>query len=186
MKQQYKSLLKYSAWLSIIVFVILCLINIDTVMYSFSVYDLYEYAGESISFTIIVMILYEKYLWKYNPLNKTPVLKKYYKGEIFSLYDNSKRNVKLEIKQTLLSLSITLITKESKSHSIIASIDDIYNEKQLTYCYINTPKTDYRPRSEIHYGTAMLCINNSNKLEGSYYTDRETRGSMTFYSMAKK
>ena len=31
-------------------------------------------------FTIIFMVLYEKCLWKFNPFNKTPVLKKHYEG----------------------------------------------------------------------------------------------------------
>ena len=73
-----------------------------------------------------------------------------------------------------------MITDESKSSSITASIDEILNENYLTYCYINTPSSQYRNRSEIHYGTAILCVEDVNNLKGSYYTDRKTRGSIDF------
>lgn len=74
----------------------------------------------------------------------------------------------------------TLATNESKSKSLSASIDDILGEMQLTYCYLNTPKSEYRDRSEIHYGTATLSIANPQILEGQYYTDRKTNGDMLF------
>ena len=97
-------------------------------------------------------------------------------------YDKSERRATLEIRQTLTLIHITLITDESKSRSLSASIDEILGEVQLTYCYLNTPKSEYRERSEIHYGTATLSITGSKTLEGQYYTDRKTRGDMTFIS----
>lgn len=181
MKHQYKSLLKNFAWMAIIIFVILCFINRNVLAPTFPLNKIFEYAGKSISYTIIFMVLYEKCLWKFNPFNKTPVLKKHYEGTFLSSFDNSQRTAKLEIKQTLLSIQIIMITEESKSSSITASIDEILNEKYLTYCYINTPDSQYRNRSEIHYGTAILCVEDVNKLKGSYYTDRKTRGSMDFH-----
>ena len=126
--------------------------------------------------------LYEKSLWRINPFEKTPKLAKRYSGTLKSDYDKSERRVTLEIRQTLTLIHITLITDESKSRSLSASIDEILGEAQLTYCYLNTPKSEYRERSEIHYGTATLSITGSKTLEGQYYTDRKTRGDMTFIS----
>lgn len=84
------------------------------------------------------------------------------------------------VKQTLLSVHITMVSDESKSNSLSASIDEIMGEKKLVYCYLNTPKSEYRERSEIHFGTAMLSLDNPKVLEGQYYTDRETSGDMYF------
>ena len=105
---------------------------------------------------------------------------KRYVGSLKSSYDNIERKAVLEIRQTLMSVHITLTTDESKSNSLSASIDEILGEMQLTYCYLNTPKSEFRHRSEIHYGTAMLSITNPASLDGQYYTDRKTTGDMSF------
>ena len=69
---------------------------------------------------------------------------------------------------------------ESTSNSVTAGIEKVNNEQQLIYTYLNTPKAELQDRSAIHYGTAMLCVDDSKKLTGNYYTSRSTRGSMMF------
>ena len=146
----------------------------------FSLYNIYGYAGEAIAFSAFIMVIYEKWLWKYNPFEKTPVLKKKYRGTLVSTYDGIKRDATLDIKQSLLAVSVIFTTGESKSKSISASIDKIQEEWQLTYCFLNVPQAKVRERSEIHYGTAMLCIENPEEIQGQYYTDRKTIGDMKF------
>ena len=97
-----------------------------------------------------------------------------------STYDWIEREATLEIKQTLLSVNVVFITGESRSKSILSSIEKIEDEWQLTYCYLNVPKAKVRDRSAIHYGTALLCIENPEEIHGQYYTDRKTTGDMTF------
>ncbi len=181
MKDQYTKLINKTVWVVIILFIIRCLVSWGTLIEGFSAYDIYGYAGEAIGVTAIIISCYERWLWKYNPLEDTPVLKKHYKGTIESTYDGIIREANLEIRQTLLSVHVTLVSGESKSKSISSSIDDILGEKQLTYCYLNTPKASFRDRSEIHYGTAILCIDNPNILNGQYFSDRKTTGDMLFY-----
>ena len=90
------------------------------------------------------------------------------------------RTAELIIRQSLLSVHITMVTGESKSKSLSASIGEILGEVQLTYCYLNTPKSEYRNRSEIHYGTAMLSISNPKEIDVQYYTDQRTIWDMCF------
>ena len=156
------------------------IISWKSILEGVSAYDLFGYAGEAISAAVILSGLYEKFLWRLNPFESTPKLAKRYTGKLKSSYDHIERNALLEIKQTLLSVHVTLITDESKSKSLSASIDDILGEMQLTYCYLNTPKSEYRCRSEIHYGTATLSLVNPKVLDGQYYTDRMTNGEMFF------
>ena len=66
------------------------------------------------------------------------------------------------------------------SNSINASIEDIHNEMQLIYFFINEPRAELQERSAIHYGTATLRVNNPDTITGNYYTGRLTRGSMDF------
>jgi hypothetical protein len=75
---------------------------------------------------------------------------------------------------------VVFITGESKSKSISASIDKIQDEWQLTYCYLNVPQANVRDRSAIHYGTALLCVENPEEIQGQYFTDRKTTGDLKF------
>mgnify|MGYP003252898306 FL=1 len=172
--------MKKVIWVTIIAFCLRCLCSGTKIISHFSLYDLYGYIGESIAFSTFLMLIYEKFIWKYNPLEETPILKKKYKGSLISTYDKIEREATLEIKQTLLSVNIIFITDESKSKSILSSIEKIQDEWQLTYCYLNVPKATVRDRSAIHYGTALLCVENPEKIQGQYFTDRKTTGDMIF------
>ncbi|WP_418418279.1 hypothetical protein [Blautia sp.] len=59
-------------------------------------------------------------------------------------------------------------------------METINSEKQLIYTYLNTPRAELQNRSSIHYGTAMLRIDNPERITGNYYTSRLSRGSMDF------
>ena len=180
MKEQLSRFVSKSIWVAIILFAIRCAISWKDLAENASLYNLYGFAGEAIGMTAILMAAYERFLWQFIPFEDVPVLRKVYTGTIKSSYDNLERKATLRIKQSLLSVHVTLITQESRSQSLSASIDEILGEKQLTYCYLNTPKSKVRHRNEVHYGTAMLCVENPNRLTGRYYTDRKTIGDMEF------
>ena len=99
-------------------------------------------------------------------------------------------SAKLTIKQTLFKISCILETKESSSCSLIANfVIDLDNQKsQLVYTYQNDPKQTIQDRSRIHYGTAILEIQEAKKailLKGNYWTSRNTGGYMAFSSRQK-
>ena len=180
MSEQFKKFTKKYIWVVIILFSLRCLFSGENLIHNFSVYDIFCYAGEALGIATFTMAFYERILWKYDCFNDTPVLYKKYSGTFISSYDNIERDCSLEIKQTLLTIKIIFITDESKSKSISASIDNIYGEKILTYCYLNTPNAMVRNRSQMHNGTSMLCVDEPRKLKGQYYTDRKTTGDMKF------
>lgn len=180
MTENYNKFTSKSIWFTIAMFCLRCFFSGNEIITNFSLYDLYGYAGEAIAFSAAVMLAYEKFLWRYNPFEKTPVLKKKYKGTLLSTYDGVERETILEVKQTLLSINVVLITGESRSRSISSSIEKIQDEWQLTYCYLNVPNANVRNRSTIHYGTALLCIENPEEIQGQYFTDRKTTGDMKF------
>lgn len=180
MSNQQKKLINICVWCAVALFTVRCLLSWKSILKGVSVYDLYGYAGEAIGIAVLLAGIYEKVLWRINPFESTPKLLKQYTGTFKSSYDQVERGASLEIRQTLLSVHVTLISDESKSKSLSASIDEILGEVQLTYCYLNTPKSEYRDRSEIHYGTATLSISNPKEIDGQYYTDRKTIGDMHF------
>lgn len=129
MNEQLKKFINKYIWLGIILFSIRCCISRKSLFNSFSLYDLFGYAGEAIGVATFLIALYERLLWKYDYFNDMSVLYKKYSGTFISSYDNIERQAQLEIKQTLLTVNIIFITQESRSKAIYASIDNLYGEK---------------------------------------------------------
>lgn len=91
--------------------------------------------------------------------------------------------VYLVVRQTLWTVSANLITRESKSCSTAATIeDDGCGQYQLTALYRNVPRASVRDRSEVHHGAFKLDIGGEtvDRLEGYYWTDRGTMGEFEF------
>lgn len=181
-----KKIIKQSIYLALVLFCVRCALSGEELIKSFSFYNLFSFAGEAVSITVIVMTLYEKLFWRYNPFEKTPVLMKNYNGVVVSTYDNMIISTSLEIKQTLLSIHISMKTGESTSKANSAVIQKVDGEWQLIYTYTNTPKAAVRDRSEIHHGTGYLIISDPKKIYGQYYTDRKTTGDMEFFPKSRK
>jgi hypothetical protein len=97
--------------------------------------------------------------------------------------------VYLIVRQTFWTTSVRLLTRESRSHSIVASIDD-NRDGTFALCaiYRNTPRAAVRQRSPIHHGAVMLDISGDppDCLEGFYWTDRTTMGELDLRLRFKK
>ncbi len=196
MSELAKRFMTISVWVTIILFVARCMIDLGEITTSISQrdylncsYSIYGYAGEAIGVAAIFMALFNKWLWKKKPFyfltGELPILAKHYKGTITFVWNNAKqtKNSEIWIDQTFLNISVKLGTIESTSNSITATIENVNNEQQLIYTYLNTPKAELQDRSVIHYGTAMLCVDDSKRLSGNYYTSRSTKGSMIFQAV---
>ena len=110
MTDTYKKFTSKCIWFTIAMFCVRCFLSGTKLITQFSLYDLYGYAGDAIAFSTVAMLAYEKWLWKYNPFEETPVLKKKYIGTLLSTYDRREREATIEIRQTLLSINVVLIT----------------------------------------------------------------------------
>lgn len=91
--------------------------------------------------------------------------------------------VYLVVRQTYWSVAANLITKESKSCSTTAVVeDDGCGQPQLVAVYRNTPRAAVRHRSEVHHGAFKLDVSGQpvDRLEGYYWTDRNTIGELEF------
>ena len=86
------------------------------------------------------------------------------------------------VRQTLGTLSLRLMTAESKSrliaHSIELEKDGLY---RIAGIYRNEPRVELQgERSEIHHGSLLLEVHGTppHSMEGHYWTDRGTRGTL--------
>ena len=91
------------------------------------------------------------------------------------------------VAQTLSTLQMHLMTPESESWFIAERITPSRSKVgyRVAGVYTNEPKTHLRgKRSEIHLGGLLLethgPANRPNTLTGEYWTDRKTKGQMTF------
>lgn len=173
MEKRVKNYLVKSLWLVIILFVIRCWISMPTSTYSF-----FGSAGAAISITIVFMGIYEKWLWEYDPLEKTPRLSKRYKGEIEYGYDGNggKKDISIFINQSLLTTSVKIITDEISSNSITSNLIFENGEYVLYYTYITNPKSKFSKDNPIQYGTCRIRVDDKNSLRGTYWTSRQTIG----------
>ncbi|MGV8883830.1 MAG: hypothetical protein ACOH19_16910 [Rhodoglobus sp.] len=87
------------------------------------------------------------------------------------------------IRQTFWSVSIRSYTKESKSdsRSFFWELQPGSDFATLTFVYENLPKESESHRSTRHLGTNRLDPTSATpiEVEGSYFTDRYTKGDMT-------
>ncbi|MEG0978208.1 MAG: hypothetical protein RSE41_07750 [Clostridia bacterium] len=185
MNEQIIKFIKKCMWIAIGLFIFRCFLSHAELINSFSIYSLFGFAGEAIGITTIIMFLYEKYIWKFNPLENTPKLKKKYKGILKTTYDATQRNAILIINQSLLSVNVSIMTEESKSNSISVFIENVNGEWRLVYTYHNVSSASVRERSAIHYGTSILSLNDTSHLKGQYFTDRKTTGDMDFQAVSE-
>ena len=137
--------------------------------------------GEAICASVFLMEIYNCFLWKYNPFEKTPKIMGNYKGKINYSYNDNKsmKNVSLKINQTLLSVKVSMNTNEIKSNTVVSDLVKENDEYVLYYTYITNPKSKYSDANPIQYGSCRIGITNKDKLEGIYWTNRKTIGDIS-------
>lgn len=153
---------------------------------------IWEDVTTTITFVTIICTLFVSWAWKWKIfqdwLVPFPCLSGKWDGEIVSTYNSENRSIPVNvvIKHHFFNIQIKVKTGESNSISTCGSfdIDEDRGLKQLIYSYQNNPKATVRERSEIHYGTTRLEINDdANILEGEYWTSRKTTGDMKLTKM---
>lgn len=185
MYKQYRRITNIYGILYILTFALLLIINITYISGDISFHNIIKYAYHSLGITTLIIIPYEKWLWKINVFDEMPRLKKVYKGTLYSSFDKKERDITVEIKQTLLSIHIIMTTDESRSASITASIDCVNGENTLIYYYQSIPNAKYVMNNTMHNGTAVLTIENNKSLKGFYYTKRQTYGDIKLIAQEK-
>jgi hypothetical protein len=143
---------------------------------------------------VILLWLCERWAWRWQWLHpwfvSTPVLRGTWRGVIVSTWVDSTTGQRVPpieayaaITQTASTIQIRMMTAESESQLLGASIvRDDDGLPQLFGTYRNTPRQEVRHRSQIHHGGLFLNIHGDppRLLEGQYWTDRNTTGSLTF------
>lgn len=179
MEERISKFITISLWIAVISFVLRCLISLPT-----SIYGCFGHIGEAIAVTVIIVGIYERWLWKYNFTDKTPRLRKIYQGKLEYMNNGvpQEKIITIHVKQSLLATSIKIITDEIISNSISSKLVYENNEYILYYTYITNPKSKYSDENPIQYGTCRLRLDKESNFHGTYWTSRKRVGDIYFLS----
>lgn len=155
----------------------------------------------SVVVTVVVvgLILFDRWLWRIPPIARAlhrPILRGTWKGQLLSNWINPETQqgigpieAFLLVRQTYSTVTLRLMTKESTSRSLVASLDSPRDDiARLSSTYQNMPGLMIQDRSRIHHGALMLEVHGSpaNRLIGSYWTDRDTKGEVSLETRSPK
>lgn len=147
------------------------------------------------------VVVFDRWLWKWTLfrgwLVNQPNLKGTWQVKLVSNYRDAITNEPIDpidaamvVRQTFSQLSMRLLTNESSSKliasNLIANSDGTFD---IVGVYQNEPQILLRgARSEIHFGALKLELHEAKaeSLEGHYWTDRETKGSITLSNRRKE
>ncbi|MBF0473020.1 MAG: hypothetical protein HQK91_03855 [Nitrospirae bacterium] len=186
--------LKTLFWLAVIAWVLILLIEGQSPTVS-----LLKPSSLVLFGMITVVTIFEKWGWRIPFLHSwfvsNPNLIGTYKGDLDSCWIDPATGLKrgpipafLVICQTLSTIHVRLYTVESESCSVLGAFIKAADGKQeLLFTYRNEPRLEKRTQSPIHYGGTRLTVSHATqKLEGSYWTDRQTLGEMKFARVSRK
>ena len=139
----------------------------------------------------LLLTAFDLWLWRLPILRqwlvKRPVLAGTWRTEVRSNWiDPAGQQITpiagfMVVQQTFSTLSLCLITHESRSEvlgaEIVRSADGSY---RVFGVYRNEPRFGVRDRSPMHYGALELRVTGSppERIEGHYWTDRDTAGEL--------
>ena len=125
--------------------------------------------------------LFDRCVWRWGALRKiefvkVPDLNGKWEGSVQSSYDDysSAQCVSVVILQRWSKMSIRLDSMSSRSRSIAATLRTDHIDPELSYLYVNDPRSNAQDTMNTHKGTTILNLSGST-LEGDYYTDRGRR-----------
>jgi hypothetical protein len=140
--------------------------------------------------TILVLAAFDRWLWRWWPfrlLQKQPIVSGTWKGTFTSNYDAGAGTAPpteayLVVRQTASTISFTLLTAESSSHTVAATMEQVDGHFVMSGTYVNTPRALIQERSRPSRGSASIDVHNGQHLflEGAYWTDRGTKGELRF------
>ncbi len=157
----------------------------------------------TITLTILTagVVLFDRWLWKWFIFRgwfvNQPNLKGTWQVKLVSNYRDPATDEPIDpidavmvVRQTFSELSMRLLTRESSSKlvasNLIANSDGTFD---IVGVYQNEPQILLRgARSEIHFGALKLELHEerAESLKGHYWTDRETKGSITLSNRKKE
>lgn len=137
--------------------------------------------------------LWEWFIWRLPLVQKIPIVPRNingtWKGTLTSFWKDpatgespSPKTVYLVIRQNSATISVAMLSEESRSTSSLARLTTSAALTSLDYMYLNRPDNRFEHKSRMHHGSASLDVSGKPaiRLCGRYWTDRDSRGELDF------
>ena len=174
MQERIEKIMKVLIYFAVLIFIVCCVMKEPL-----GLGDIGSYTSYAIALTTLFFIIYERFLWKYIPWNRPPVLKREYYGRIQYVYKKKQgcKTIGIEVKQTWLTIKIKTKTDINASYSVVGNIINEHGCDVLYYTYITNPDALQQKGNPIQYGTCRMILNEDNrKIAGKYWTTSQTMG----------
>lgn len=151
-----------------------------------------RFFGLAVFTAVLALGAWEHFIWKWSLLQKLhripPDLNGSWRGTLRTLWasgDGTKpdpKQVVLVVRQTFSTMSVTLLTDESRSATTLAELSRKPQGDEVHYIYQNRPLPSREDESRAHYGAVVLDVvgRPATALDGRYWTDRDSRGEVSF------
>jgi hypothetical protein len=147
----------------------------------------------SISVTAVALLFlaHDRWLWRLRMLRfGRPLLAGTWRGKLTSTFvgTDGEEFKDLPVHLLVRSISATLMADRSESESTTTSLRCAPDGRwHLAWTYSNIPRPAQRQTSAPHRGTCDLVIGGAHgeRLQGEYYTDRQSQGELTFDQWSK-
>lgn len=160
--------------------------------------SLFSFFSVAVFIATVLLLSWDRWIWKWKLAQAIPGVSRNISGtwetrletfwkDSFGVTPDPK-TVYVVIRQTSSTTSVTLLSDESKSKSSLARLVEENGSWLLHYVYTNEPRLIVRDLSPIHHGSAVLSVIGSpaDRLEGSYWTDRDSKGMLSLTRRSKK
>jgi hypothetical protein len=140
-----------------------------------------------------VLLAWDKVIWHFPWIQKLKAVPRdirgTWKGSLNSQWIDEatgrppeEKDVFLVVRQDASTVSVVLLTDQSRSCSSLAEVVEDRTAAMLHYLYLNRPQSRVENRSRIHPGAASLDLIGRpvTRLSGHYWTDRNSRGELEF------
>lgn len=141
--------------------------------------DCSSYISYAVSTTTILFVVYERWLWRFIPWKRPPVLKRHYDGIISytEKYEAKTKQIDIQVKQSLFSIKVETHTDINASYTTTASIEMEYDSYFLYYTYITNPDANLQKSNPIQHGTCRMALQKETQIvKGKYWTSSQTTG----------
>jgi hypothetical protein len=152
-----------------------------------------KYFSIAVFLASLVFALWDVLIWRIPLIQKVPGIPRSvrgtWKGTLTSFWIDPTTGVRpppktvyLVVRQTASTVSVKLLTDESRSSSSLGEVREIDGSSVLAYLYLNKPEMNVEHRSRMHHGSTVLDIHGSPaaRLHGRYWTDRDSKGELDF------
>lgn len=142
----------------------------------------------------VVLGAWDRWLWRFSPIQRlgrgVPLdLGGTWKGTLTSLWIDPRtdkhpppKTAFLVVRQTATTASVVLLTDEARSRSSLAKVSISDGVTSFEYIFTGNPDPSVEDRSRAHRGAGSLIASGrpATRLQGRYWTDRDSRGEVDF------